>query len=120
SNGDWVGAVEDWAGTDGIDVVLDLVSGPFIAGDLRLLAIRGRIVVVGLVGGIHARVDLGVLLRKRGSLIGTVLRSRSAEERVELVRDFEQRALPLLASGRIAPVIDRVHDFADIVEAHQY
>src|SRR5690606_31073544 len=102
------------------DVVLDLVGGAYVGGDLRVLANRGRIVVVGLVGGSHADVDLGTLLRKRGSLIGTVLRTRSPEERAALVQDFAERAMPLIAAGTMAPIIDRVYNFAEVVEAHRY
>lgn len=120
SRGDWVTAVAEWAGSDGIDVVLELVSGPYIAGDLRLLATRGRIVIVGLVGGVHARVDLGVLLQKRARMIGTVLRSRSSAERIALVRDFEERALPFLINGEVAPILDSTYPFEKIAAAHEY
>ena len=120
SGGDWVSAVGEWAGPNGIDAVLDLVSGPFIAGDFRLLATGGRIIVVGLVGGIHTRVDLGVLLQKRAQLIGTVLRSRSSAERIDLVQDFEKRALPFLTNAEIAPILDRTSPFEDIAAAHEY
>lgn len=116
----WVDAVSQWTGDDGVDVVLDLVGGSYVSGDIQVLAERGRIVLVGLVGGSRADVPLGLLLRKRGSLIGTVLRSRSPEERVALVRDFAERALPLIADGSIAPIIDRVYDFSEVVDAHRY
>lgn len=120
SGGDWIGPVEEWVGDRGINVVLDLVSGPYIAGDLRVLSTGGRIVVVGLVAGTHARIDLGVLLRKRARLIGTVLRSRSAAERAALVHDFEERALPLLENGEVGPILDSAYRFEDIAAAHEY
>lgn len=120
SGAGWVEATSEWAGDDGVDVVLDLVGGSYVAGDIKVLAERGRIVLVGLVGGSRADVPLGLLLRKRGSLIGTVLRSRPVEERVALVRDFAERALPLIANGSIAPIIDRVYDFSEVVDAHRY
>jgi NADPH:quinone reductase len=69
--------------------------------------------------GATATLDLGTLLRKRIQVIGTVLRSRPLEEKMSLARDVSRSVLPLLASGRVHPVIESVHSFADIAEAHR-
>ena len=119
ASSNWVAEIEALTSGGGVDVVVDLVGGRYVEEDLRVVAERGRIVVVGLVAGARAEIDLGSLLRKRARLIGTVLRSRSSAEKVALARDFEHRVLPLLSSGRVHPVIDRVYPFEEVVAAHR-
>jgi NADPH:quinone reductase len=119
SSGGWVEAVEEAAEGSGVHAVLDLVGGDTLAANLRVLTTRGRIVIVGTMAGATATLDLGTLLRKRIQVIGTVLRSRPLEEKMSLARDVSRSVLPLLASGRVHPVIDSVHSFADIAEAHR-
>jgi putative PIG3 family NAD(P)H quinone oxidoreductase len=106
-------------GGRGVDVVLDLVGGPALAGNLQALATRGRMIVVGLTAGRSAPLDLGLVLNKRLTIVGTALRSRTLEERAALVRDFEREVMPLFASGRVAPVLDRVFPMAEVAEAHR-
>lgn len=104
----------------GVDTILDLVGGPYLAGDLRALAVRGRVAVVGLVAGRSVELDLGLLLGKRLTLIGTVLRSRSLEEKVAVAEAFAADALPLFEDGRLRPVVDRVFPFSEVGAAHEY
>jgi NADPH:quinone reductase len=118
STADWVQAVEEATEHDGIHAVLDLVGGGYFAGNLRVLNVGGRMVVVGTVSGTEVKLDLGTLLRKRLRLIGTVMRSRALEEKMALAREFSKSVIPLLASGRIHPVVDEVFPFANISEAH--
>jgi NADPH:quinone reductase len=115
---DWVEVVE--ATTEGgVHTVLDLVGGGYFAGNLRVLCIGGRMVVVGTVSGTEVTLDLGTLMRRRIQLIGTVLRTRPLEEKIALAREFSKSVIPLLHSGRIHPVVDAVYPFADIAEAHR-
>lgn len=114
--GDAVRGATDGAG---VQVVLDLVGGAFFEAALDLLAEGGRIVVVGTMAGAEAAVDLGNLLRRRLRVFGTVLRSRPLEEKILLAREFSQNVLPLLTSGQVRPVIDRVMPFTEIAEAHR-
>ncbi len=107
-------------GGKGVETVLDLVGGGYLSGNLRALARRGRMAVVGLVAGRTAELDLGLLLRKRLTLIGTVLRSRSLEEKIAVAAAFRETALPLFETGRLRPVVDRVYPFAEVVAAHEY
>lgn len=107
-------------GGRGVDAVLDLVGGAYLAGNLRALARRGKAVVVGLVAGRRAELDLGMLLSKRLTLIGTVLRSRSLEEKVAAARAFREGALHLFEEGRLRPIVDRVFPFAEAGAAHEY
>jgi NADPH:quinone reductase len=96
------------------DVVLELVGASNMPGNLAALAYRGRIVVVGVGAGARAEVDLRVLMGKRAELHATMLRARSLEDKALAVRAFEHEVMPSLADGRMQPVIDSVHDAADI------
>lgn len=103
----------------GVDVVLDLVGGAYLEQNLRALAVKGRIVVVGLMGGREAPLPLGLLLARRATVIGTVLRSRPLEEKAALTQAFARRALPLFASGKLRPVVDDVLPMTSVREAHE-
>jgi NADPH2:quinone reductase len=80
---------------------------------------RGRIVVVGLTGGRRASMDLGLLLAKRATVIGTVLRSRPLEEKASLARRAADRMVPMFERGLLRPVVDRVMSFTDVRAAHE-
>lgn len=108
------------AAAAGVDAILDLVGGPRLNDNLRCLVPRGRMVVVGLVAGARAEIDLGLLLRHRLTLRGTVLRSRSLEEKIAVTDAFRTHALPLLADGRIRPVLERVYPVTEIQDAHRF
>jgi NADPH:quinone reductase-like Zn-dependent oxidoreductase len=106
-------------GGKGADLVLDLVGGPWLPKLLAALAPRGRCVLVGLLAGRSAELDLGSLLKNRLHLKGSVLRTRSREEKAALVRAFGEFALPRLADGRLRPVIDRILAFEEIARAYE-
>lgn len=114
---DWPQAVLREA-SQGVDVVLDLVGGAYLAGNLEVLRERGRLIVVGLTAGARAELDLGRVLRKRLTLVGTVLRSRPLEEKVQLARTFEQRLAGALASRALRPVVELVLPAERVAEAH--
>lgn len=119
SRGDWAGQVETAVGGQSVNAVMDLVGGSYLEGNLRVIALLGRIVVVGLTAGATAQFNMGVLLRKRITIVGTVLRARPIEEKIALARAFADRGLPLFDSGRLKPVVDRVFGFDQIREAHE-
>jgi NADPH:quinone reductase-like Zn-dependent oxidoreductase len=119
SRGDWAAQVEAAIGAERVDAVLDLVGGGYLEGNLRVLTLRGRMVVVGLTAGASAPFNMGVLLRKRLTIVGTMLRSRPLEEKIALARDFSERGVPLFEAGRLKPVVDRVFAFDEIRAAHQ-
>lgn len=104
----------------GVDLVLDLVGATYWTDNIASLKNRGRIVLVGLVGGTMAQLNLGVLLRRRLRVIGTVLRSRDAEERAELANGVKRDLLPRFESGELFPVVDRVFDLHEAAQAHTY
>lgn len=116
---DLAGAVERATSGRGVDAVLDLVGGSLLEATLPVLAERGRVAAVGLMGGSTIQLDLGLLLRRRIRLIGTVLRTRPHREKVALARAFSQNVLPLFTSGNVRPVIDRVLPFTDVADAHR-
>jgi putative PIG3 family NAD(P)H quinone oxidoreductase len=118
SSGDWASHVEQLAGTNGVHGVVDLVGGDYLRDNLRVLAPRGRLVVVGLTAGNRSELDLGVVLRKRLKIIGTALRSRVPEEKAALAREFAQRVVPFFESRQLRPVIERVYPFEQISAAH--
>jgi putative PIG3 family NAD(P)H quinone oxidoreductase len=106
--------------TNWADVICDLVGGGYLSGNLLAAAPKGRIIVIGLTGGRAAELDMGLLLRKRLTLVGTTLRNRSVEEKGRLVATFRRVVLPLFETGRIGPVVDRIFRIEDAAEAHRY
>jgi putative PIG3 family NAD(P)H quinone oxidoreductase len=107
-------------GGRGADVVLDLVGGAYVAEDLVAAAQKGRILVVGLTAGAMSELNLGLLLRKRATITGTVLRARPLEEKIEAAKVLERHLAPWLAGRTLRPVIDRVFDLGGAGEAHAY
>ncbi len=107
-------------GGAGVDVVLDLVGGAYVPETLLAAAPRARIVVVGLTAGASAEVNLGLLLRRRLEVIGTVLRSRPIEEKIEAAKLLERTIGPWLSRGVVRPVVDRVFPLGEAAEAHRY
>ncbi|MFL5560279.1 MAG: NAD(P)H-quinone oxidoreductase [Gemmatimonadaceae bacterium] len=111
--------VRERSGGKGADVALDLVGGAYFAPTLDALAVRGRMMLIGTVAGAEATIPLGVVLRKRLTIRGTVLRSRALDERAADARAFERDVVPLLLSGKVQPVIDRVFTLDEIGDAHR-
>ncbi len=118
SDANWAARVVEAAGDKGVNAILDLVGGGYLAGNIEVLAPRGRLIVVGLTSGSRAELDLGVLMRKRLRIMGTVLRARPLEQKISLAGEFAERMLPAFADGRLRPVVDSVHSFEQIRDAH--
>jgi len=104
---------------NGFDVVLDLNGGPYFAASLEVMAMKGRIILIGGVAGGKTNVDLYQILRKRLHVIGTVLRARSLAEKIEITNAFASEVVPLLAKGAIKPVIDSVFTLEKVQDAHR-
>lgn len=111
--------VEAVRAAGGADYIVDLVGGDYLPRNLQAANQLARIVVVGLVAGSGAPLDMRLLLNKRLTLVGTVLRARSLTEKIEIARLFEREALPWLAAGKVKPVIDRVMPMSEVQEAHR-
>ena len=113
-------AVIEATGGRGADVILDLVGGAYFPENLRSLAPKGRVMLVGLTAGRKAEVDLGMILQKRAAVRGTVLRGRSFDEKCEVTRRFRDDVVPLVADGTLRPVIDRVFAASDVLAAYDH
>ena len=98
----------------GVDVALDLIGGPYLTQTTECMAERGRIVLLGLLGGARAELPLGLLLSKRLTLRGSTLRSRSSHEKSFLAREFQKTLLPLFEKGPLQPVIDETLPMTEI------
>jgi NADPH2:quinone reductase len=105
---------------NGADVIIDHVGGPFLKENLRCMAVKGRLVSVGRLGGMTAELDLELMAYKRLQLIGVTFRTRTVDERIEIARSVVTDLLPALADGRLKPVIDRVFPLDQAAEAQQY
>ena len=117
---DFVEEVRAVTGGQGPDVILDVIGGDYVDRNLQAVAVKGRIVQVGLMAGGVTSVNIGALLPKRVSLIGTVLRARPIEEKIALTRRFAAEVLPLFDGGGLRPVIDSRYPLDQIAEAHRH
>lgn len=116
---DFVETVHEVTGGRGVDVVLDAIGAPYLERNLRVLAVGGRLVLIGLMGGARAELGLGPLLVRRLSVIGSTLRSRPTAEKEAIVAGFWRRFGPDLEAGTLRPVIDRVLPLDRAAEAHR-
>lgn len=116
--GRFADAVREATGGRGVDLVLELVGGDYLAEDLACIAPKGRIVLVGLMAGANVSIDLGLVLRKRLTLRGTVLRSRPLEEKIAVTQAFARHVLPLLSRGLVKPIVGGVLPLAEAGAAH--
>jgi NADPH2:quinone reductase len=111
-------SVERWTDGRGMDVVLDLVGGPYLAANVECATHLGRIVLIGLLAGRSAQVNLGTVLTRRLTIRGTVLRTRPAREKAAATLAFARDVIPLLESGALRPVVDHVLPLDKIRDAH--
>ncbi|MGD0949336.1 MAG: NAD(P)H-quinone oxidoreductase [Candidatus Binatia bacterium] len=117
--GDFAAQVREATGGRGVNVVLDSIGGKYLASNLDCLAVDGRLVIIGLIGGAKAEINLAALLLRRLRVIGSTLRARPAQDKAEIVSQFVQRFGAALNAGRITPVIDRVLPLEQAAEAHR-
>ncbi len=120
TSNDFSTGINDATNGRGANVVLDLVGAAYFEQNLLSLAVKGRLILVGLTSGRTAEFNLGLALQRRASIIGTVLRARSAEEKAEVTRTFAKEVVPLLAEGIVKPTLDRVFPSRDAAAAYQY
>lgn len=117
---DFAGRVLEFTEGRGVDIVLDWIGGPYLSKHLEILKPQGRLVIIGLMGGARAEINLATVVAKRLRLIGSMLRVQSPEAKAALTRSFAAQVRPLLAAGKVRPVIDRVFPLEAVEEAHQY
>jgi NADPH2:quinone reductase len=115
---DFVAVVKELTAGKGVDVVLDMVAGDYVARELDCLADDGRIALIALLGGAKANVDLGQVLRRRLTISGSTLRPRPVAFKAAIAQQLLQRVWPLFAQGKIKPVIFKTFPLEQAAQAH--
>jgi putative PIG3 family NAD(P)H quinone oxidoreductase len=114
SHEDFADAVKSSSAGRGVDVVIDLLGGIALERNLAALAPKGRLVLVGLLGGSEAPLDLNLMLRKRLTMVGTTLRARPLEEKITATQRFAAQVVPWLERGLVRPIVDSVFPFEEV------
>jgi len=116
---DFVEVMRAQSGDKGVDVTLDMVAGSYVARNLEIAALEGRVVVISLLGGARAEINMGLILTKRLTLTGSTLRSRTVVQKAEVAAAVRKNVWPLLTAGRVRPVIHATFPLAEAGEAHR-
>jgi NADPH2:quinone reductase len=116
---DFVARVREATGGRGADVVLDNMGAAYLGRNVDALAVGGRLVVIGLQGGVKGELNLSALLTKRGTVHAASLRARPAAQKARIVAAVREEIWPVVAAGAIRPVVDRVLPVEDVAEAHR-
>jgi putative PIG3 family NAD(P)H quinone oxidoreductase len=116
---DFEAVVREATDGHGADVILDTIGAKYLARNVGLLAVNGRLVVIGLQGGRTAEIDLGAMLAKRCALIATTLRARPAAEKAVIVAAVREHVWPLIESGRVRPIVHAAYPLGDAAGAHR-
>ena len=118
-NQDFVEVITAETGGRGVDVILDNMGAKYLMRNVDCLAPSGRLVVIGMQGGVRAEVDLGVMLRRNATLLTTSLRARSPEQKAYICAETERMIWPWIAAGIVKPVIDRSYPMSEATRAHR-
>ncbi len=116
---DFTEAVKEFTNKKGVDLILDHVGAKYLAPNMNSLGYKGRLVVIGVISGIKAELNLALMMVKRQQIIGSVLRSRPVAEKGEIVAEFTRRALPKFADRSIVPIIEKVFSIDQVADAHR-
>ena len=110
--------VRDWV-SDGFDLILDPVGANYFEENLKVLGLEGRLIIIGLMGGLESKINLGHLMMKRQRIIGSTIRARSEELKKIVMRDLHEKVWPFIESNEIQPIIHEVFSMSEVERAHQ-
>jgi putative PIG3 family NAD(P)H quinone oxidoreductase len=116
---DFTEVVKEFTNKKGVDVILDHVGATYLAPNMNSLGYTGRLVVIGVISGIKAELNLALMMVKRQQIIGSVLRSRPVKDKAAIVAEFTKTALPKFADRTIVPIIEKVFSIDEVIEAHR-
>jgi len=116
---DFTEAVKEFTSKKGVDVILDHVGAKYLAPNMNSLGYAGRLVIIGVISGIKAELNLALMMVKRQQIIGSVLRSRPVKDKADIVAEFTRTALPKFADRTIVPMIEKVFTLDEVIEAHR-
>ena len=111
--------VRERTGKGGVDVILDHIGGPYLAANMKSLAVGGTLMLIGVLGGRQAELDMARMMVKRQRIIGSVLRSRPIAEKAAIIAEFENTVLPMMADGKILPLVSETWPLSQAAEAHR-
>ncbi|TWC48948.1 putative PIG3 family NAD(P)H quinone oxidoreductase [Pseudomonas sp. SJZ080] len=116
---DFVQVIQEKTAGKGVNVILDIMGGSYLNANIAALGMEGRLVMLGFLGGAHAKdVDLMAIMSKRATITGSLMRSRTREEKASIAEQLREYVWPVLAAGRCLPMIDKVYPLADAAQAH--
>jgi putative PIG3 family NAD(P)H quinone oxidoreductase len=116
---DFTELIKEYTGKKGVDVILDHVGAKYLGPNMNSLGYKGRLVIIGVISGIKAELNLALMMVKRQQIIGSVLRSRPVKDKGEIVAEFTRTALPKFADRTIVPIVEKVFPLDQVVEAHR-
>jgi len=116
---DFVEVIRQETAGRGVDVILDMIGGSYLARNLDALAIEGRLVVISLIGGARAEINLNTIMSKRIRLTGSTLRARTVAQKAAVAEGVRSNVWPLLAAGRVRPIIHATFPLAEAGAAHR-
>lgn len=116
---DFTDTIKQHTNKKGVDLILDHVGAKYLKPNMNSLGYKGKLVVIGVISGIKAELNLALMMVKRQQIIGSVLRSRPVAEKGDIIAEFTRRALPKFADRTIVPIIEKVFPLTEVVAAHQ-
>lgn len=116
---DFSSFIKEKTNKKGVDVILDHVGAKYLSSNMKSLAYKGRLIIIGVISGIKAELNLALMMVKRQSIIGSVLRSRPVAEKAEIIAEFTRQVIPKFSDATIAPIIEKEFPIDQVIEAHR-